>query len=71
MKINKDEDLLKLVRYLHNEKIKLKKENRLLEKDNDKLNAIIKEAREYIKKNYPVCAGSELLEILDKVEENK
>ena len=35
----------------------------------ERLHSIIKEVREYIKKNYPVCAGSELLEILDK--ENK
>lgn len=34
-------------------------EGQLQQKEN-----IIKEVRKYIKKNYPVCAGSELLEIL-------
>ena len=36
------------------------------DKEIERLHSIIKDAREYIKKNYPVCACSELLQILDK-----
>ena len=45
--------------------------NELISKEQEinRLKDIIREVREYIKKNYPVCAGSELLEILDKVED--
>ena len=47
------------------------------EKEIERLNNIIKEVREYIKENYPTSTINyqedkyKLLEILDKVEENK
>lgn len=46
-------------------------------KEIEKLHSIIKEVREYIKENYPTSTINyqedkyKLLEILDKVEENK
>ena len=35
-----------------------------LEKENERLNKTIDKSIEYIDNNYPVCAGSELLDIL-------
>lgn len=74
----------KEIERLKDTKTKYFNENRLLEKDNVRLINIIKEVREYIKANAmysereKICCDDlyttdcdKLLEILDKVEENK
>lgn len=63
-KKSKEEILQKHYEQAINSNIKLIDENKILLKENEGLKLIIDEAIKYVKKNYPVCAGSELLNIL-------
>ena len=68
-----------IVNYSIFKKLEDKEEVEMIYRDNDiaYLKSIIKEVREYIKENYPTSTINyqeekyKLLEILDKVEENK